>query len=844
MTTHKKLTAAVLALLSVLLLSLSLPCAAWAEKPSGKTDRFNVVLAIDKSGSLCCEKDHGTDPDGLRYEALKLFLGLLTESGNNVGTVVFDEQIRYEAEPSLLEGMEAKEALIGELAKYYPCDDTDIGKAMLRATEMLRSMKAENDLPCMIVLFSDGMTDFTTGDVHTRFRESWEKADRALTAAREEGITINGILLNVADAAEDGRVEMQLYTSETKGAFEEVKRPEDLGKAFQRFYAIINHTVYTGAQRVAFSDQGEAEIFFTVPSFGVEEVNVIVEGEDLYAKEDDERVAIEVFRPAGDRFDITGHALESARYRLVKIPNPDLGIWRVLLRGEPDDLADITMVCNASLSVRLTGDETADPCRTYVPYTFTADVTDPGVPKLNAAQLQELYAVLAVEDLSTGTVREYAMDFTDGVYTRTFSFARDGDYRLSAVVGLGDFKVRSNVLDLSVELTPLVPKADTVTDMLQFGHFRDALWELDLGEFFGVSEGNDLQYRLSDDCGGALQIENGILQARLQGAQAFATTLTAQDQMGQQADVSFDCTVPEIGVTDSRIANILAFGEYKAPLWEAALSELFHDPKGFELQYTLSNDYGGAVRLEDGFLRADLEEDQDRSFTLTAENEIGQRAKIAFDLTVPTVSAKLSQVTNMLNLGSLHDFQWELPLDGLFYDSAQTALTYTLSDDHNGAVTIENDALHVDLHELREVDFDLTASNALGRQAVISFAAAVPGPVAAVDEIAESVKTGLFQKGIWERDLKALFRDPKGTALHYTLSDDLNGAASIENGVLRVNMKGLKKAVFTVIATDEYGLSAEIPVTLTGKNMTPLYSLLALCPVLIPAAVVGYRRRH
>ena len=456
----------------------------------------------------------------------------------------------------------------------------------------------------------------------------------------------------------------------------------------------------------------------------------------------------------------------------------------------------------------------------------------------------KLYAVLAVEDLSTGAVREYAMDFTDGVYTRTFSFARDGDYRLSAVVGLGDFKVRSNVLDLSVELTPLVPKTDTVTDMLQFGHFRDGLWELDLGEFFGVSEGNDLQYRLSDDCGGALQIENGVLQARLQGAQAFATTLTAQDQMGQQADVSFDCTVPEITVTDSRIANILAFGEYKAPRWEAALSELFQDPKGFELQYTLSNDYGGAVRLEDGFLRADLEEDQDRSFTLTAENEIGQRAKIAFDLTVPTVSAKLSQVTNMLNLGSLHDFQWELPLDGLFYDSAQTALTYALSDDHNGAVTIENDALHVDLRELREVDFDLTARNALGRQAVISFAAAVPGPVAAVDEIAESVKTGLFQKGMWERDLKDLFRDPKGTALRYTLSDDMNGAASIENGMLRVSMKGLKKAVFTVIATDEYGLSAEIPVTLTGKNMTILYSLLALIPVSIPAAVVGYRRRH
>ena len=73
-----------------------------------------------------------------------------------------------------------------------------------------------------------------------------------------------------------------------------------------------------------------------------------------------------------------------------------------------------------------------------------------------------------------------------------------------------------------------------------------------------------------------------------------------------------------------------------------------------------------------------------------------------------------------------------------------------------------------------------------------------------------------------------LFRDPKGTKLTYTLSDDLGGAAEIDGTTLRVNMTGQKKAAFTVTATDEYGLSADVPVTLTEKNMTIRYALWAL----------------
>ena len=47
---------------------------------------FNVGLVIDGSGSL-----GSTDPNKLRYDAIDLFLALLTNKGNNIDTVVFND---------------------------------------------------------------------------------------------------------------------------------------------------------------------------------------------------------------------------------------------------------------------------------------------------------------------------------------------------------------------------------------------------------------------------------------------------------------------------------------------------------------------------------------------------------------------------------------------------------------------------------------------------------------------------------------------------------------------------------------------------------------------------------
>ena len=863
MTITKRCTAAVMALLLTLLLGL--PCSARAEEASGEPNRFNVVLVVDKSGSLCCENGTGTDPDGLRFDALRLFLGLLTESGNNVGAVVFDEHIRYESPIRPMEGMEEKRALIRRLEEFYPCYDTDIGSAMLRAGEMLRDMKRENSLPCMILLFSDGMTDFTTGDLQRRFRASWSNAEEAVKLAREENISINGILLNVEGAAARGREEFRLYTYRTvsvveggekkTGEYEEVRQAADLAPAFRRLYQFVTNAAYTGSQRVSFSRQGEAELFFTVPSFGVEEVNVIVEGDRLRSradednKKDEPRLSIEIIRPSGERYDVEGHALDSVLYQLVKIPAPDLGVWHVLLKGRPDDWADVTMVGNPSLSVLLHG--SAESYQSNTAYSFRAFVSDPAVEELTEEQLSQLDAVLVREDPATGAVYEYPAAGREGnaFIFDGISFPRGGEFTLRAEAGLGDFRIPSDTLAITVESAPLTPKISAVTDMLDYGSFRDGVWELELDSLFGAGPESGLSYALSDDLDGALSLENGLLRAHLKDAEPLVFTLTATDAAGQSASIPFNVTAPAVAAKSGHLSNFLELGSYHDGVWEMDAAELFDDPKGGALTYSLSNERGGDITLTDGVLLAHAaEDDQSLSFTVTATDMTGQSAKVVFDLSVPTVNAKLEKVTNLLKLGKLEDFQWTLPLDALFYDSADSPLTYTLSEDYGGAVTVADGALCVDLRQLREAAFSLTAANAYDSEETIPFSLKVPGPSATSGEISGKIKTGLFQAGTWEQPVDGLFRDPKGTKLSYTLSDDFGGAARIEGGTLRVNMKGLRKADFSIVATDEYGLSAELPVSLTGKNMTPIYVLIALGALLglggILFGIVYWRRNY
>ena len=133
--------------------------------------------------------------------------------------------------------------------------------------------------------------------------------------------------------------------------------------------------------------------------------------------------------------------------------------------------------------------------------------------------------------------------------------------------------------------------------------------------------------------------------------------------------------------------------------------------------------------------------------------------------------------------------------------------------------------------------FIVTATNAQGLRAELPFDLSFPAPVAVSEGIADSVKTGLFQKGTWELRLPGLFEDPKETGLKYSLSDNSGGALKIDDDTLLADCLGIGEADFTIKATDALGLSAELPVKLVEQNITWIILAAAVFVVLLLIAL-------
>ncbi|RAZ91137.1 hypothetical protein DK853_42035, partial [Klebsiella oxytoca] len=69
---------------------------------------------------------------------MDLFLGLATESGNYMGAVAFDDDIILKRDIAGIEGLNDKTALSSDVRSVSSRGDTNIGKAIEAATQMLQ----------------------------------------------------------------------------------------------------------------------------------------------------------------------------------------------------------------------------------------------------------------------------------------------------------------------------------------------------------------------------------------------------------------------------------------------------------------------------------------------------------------------------------------------------------------------------------------------------------------------------------------------------------------------------------------------------------------------------------
>lgn len=299
------------------------------------TNRFNVVIILDASNSM-----NYTDPDGLRYEAVRQFSDLLAESGNYLGGVVFSNHVEAKQNPLPVRTQADKESVIDILQSVVSdgvtetMGYTNIGEALQISVDMLCS-DGNSDLPSVIVFLSDGNTEMMTDEEQA---ESLGQKAEAIQKAREQNIGIYSVCLNANNKADIG--EMKQISDATGGTFQEVAEAEDLQDVLHMFYSLIYGTSTIDLVDDVFPESGVLETEFNVPGIGVEEVNIIINGVVMN---------IDLLSPDGSDADM--RQVSSKSYTLVKMKNVVPGKWTLVTKGVSGSSIRINMIYNTNLSI-------------------------------------------------------------------------------------------------------------------------------------------------------------------------------------------------------------------------------------------------------------------------------------------------------------------------------------------------------------------------------------------------------------------------------------------------------------------------------------------------------------
>ena len=151
MTSRLKRLITIVAIMVLLLSYLCFPAYA-VDDGVETTNRYNVVVVLDASGSM-----DNTDPANLRFEAIGQFVNLLAEEGNWLGGVVFSDGISAQQDVTEINSQGKKAAFVDLLRGVKAKGWTNTGEALSLAVDMLES--GDPNLPSVFLFLSDGNTE-------------------------------------------------------------------------------------------------------------------------------------------------------------------------------------------------------------------------------------------------------------------------------------------------------------------------------------------------------------------------------------------------------------------------------------------------------------------------------------------------------------------------------------------------------------------------------------------------------------------------------------------------------------------------------------------------------------
>ena len=517
-------------------LLLCQPALATAQAISNQDlERFNVMLVIDGSGSLVYGND-ATDPNGLRYDALDLFLALLTNSGNQVGAIVFDDDAQnYLLNTGLqaVSGKPDKLTLSDQIRTAGTRNDTDIGSALLTAVETLNAQSAQNGMESVIILFSDGRTDL--GDNEEAYNTSLENKENAITTAQAAGIPVYSICLNATSVADPA--ELQEISTRTSGDFVSVSSPEDLTGAFESFYNLIFATSSSERVTSTFPADGTLNFDIDVPTYGAEEVNIILDTDGVGQ--------VQLNSPSGalSAAEVEDFTMSGGDYDVIKLVDPEVGRWNLTLSGVPQDNVTINVIYNIDSTAVLS---TADGNTDYGAgdtVTLQAQLYQGGAPITDSSVTSEYTVSLDLTNMADGSVETVDMvPGSNGEFTYDFLEEDFNSYEIQADFKYSNLDIFSNLVHLNFGNTaPVVPEDQTlVEESVVVTPVTGRERTFDLSDYFSDTQGDPLTYSISSSqlVDGTAALDGSVLTVNTAKSRSGDLVLRAADPQGAYSEMT------------------------------------------------------------------------------------------------------------------------------------------------------------------------------------------------------------------------------------------------------------------------------------------------------------------
>lgn len=440
-------------------------------------NRYNVVFVLDASGSM-----NDTDPKGYRYEAIKAFTGLLADNGNNLGCVVFSDHILAKEDLLDVDSTTAKDKITNKMQSVEAYGFTNIGEALSEAVTMLKE-KGDGDLPSVIVFLSDGNTAMGTDD---ELEESLESKANAIQEARDNGVKIHSVCLNVDESADIK--EMEQISDSTGGVCKEISSASELNDVYDMFYELIYGSSSKSFGEKKFSDTGKVTVKFDVPTYGVEEINVVVYGKckDIVLKNaDDKKVKTTI--------------TSSNTFMIAKTSEISSGTWKAIIKGNKDDEIKVNLICNNDIQVSVSAVGDIDSLVPGDKVKFEANIISGNDGNATKKVYKTYDASLHLLDVNGKEIDVVKMKVNDNCFTTSYKFD-EGTYSYYVDVENDTVKKTSDIkgpLEVSqANNTAPVPVNKEIEETVNIWPFKGGSLTLDLSNLATDEEDEKLLYTI------------------------------------------------------------------------------------------------------------------------------------------------------------------------------------------------------------------------------------------------------------------------------------------------------------------------------------------------------------